>query len=211
MIGKRKKGRCASVTQREAYEGNKGQSYRIHKTKTPSLYMKQGATSAALSGGPTRRQGLRHERVARVLPRILKPYNSPTVYIPSFSPHVQVITLWSRTMSFRSPTSFHTRLVYHPSLSRCYSTKSPLPEVIRSHVHPHLVSLRTNLTVRTRQAVSSLAHHAAIAGLKLNEVTGYEQVERLKAQVAAQGTPRMPAAAHCRTRLGTRKKGRKGG
>ena len=54
-------------------------------------------------------------------------------------------------------------------------------------IQPSVDASRKYLTARSSQLITSLARHATELGLKMNEVTGYHEVEKLKALVAGQG------------------------
>lgn len=65
--------------------------------------------------------------------------------------------------------------------------QSHLQALHRSTLKPRLENAQADLGVRLRRLITIAAQHATVLGLKLNEVTGYQEVERLKALVTEQG------------------------
>lgn len=96
---------------------------------------------------------------------------------------------------------------HHPSpccqpLRRLYATpprtddhvarlRSEIASFHHASVRPRLDAYRKSVTAHTSNVVTSLARHATVLGLKMNEVTGYQEVEKLKALVTAQGEPNL--------------------
>lgn len=58
---------------------------------------------------------------------------------------------------------------------------------LQQSIGPSLQNVQADLARRTNNALASAARHATVLGLKLNEVTGYHEVERLKVMVSDQG------------------------
>jgi len=65
--------------------------------------------------------------------------------------------------------------------------RSHLQAFHRTTLKPRIDIVHTEATARLQKFVTSAAQHATVLGLKLNEVTGYQEVERLKALVTEQG------------------------